>query len=191
MVDSLSLASKNLSNNIQALRKIRGISQGTLAKMAGVPRTTVTYLESGAGNPSLSNLIRIAAAFQIGIEELLQKPRAQCQLVKKEAIPVQKRANGSIQLFKLLPDSIPTMVLDRMEFEPGARMGGVPHTPSTKEYFICLKGEIELIVSGTRYRLSEGDVLAFPGDQPHSYHNPGKTRSECMSVVALVPHGFL
>lgn len=190
MANSLTEVSRNLSYNVQLLRKSRGLSQGSLAKLAGVPRSTITYLESGVGNPSLINLVRVAGALQISIEELLQKPRSQqCQLIPKDSIPFQKRANGMAIVFKLLPDPIPGMELDRMEIQPGGRMGGVPHTPHTKEYLICISGEVEVAVSGTKYRLNSGDVLAFSGDQPHSYHNPGKLRAECVSVVVLAPHG--
>jgi quercetin dioxygenase-like cupin family protein len=82
------------------------------------------------------------------------------------------------------------MELDRMELQPGGRMGGVPHTRNTKEYLICISGETEVMVSGAKYRVSAGDVFAFSGDQPHSYFNPGKTKSECVSVVVLAPHGI-
>lgn len=39
--------------------------------------------------------------------------------------------------------------------------------------------------SGTAYRVQEGDVLAFPGDQAHSYSNTGNRKAVCVSVVAL------
>lgn len=180
---------RNLAANIHALRRSRNLSQSSLATLASVPRSTVTYLESGQGNPSLQNLLRVAGALQVSIEELVQKPRANCQLIKKNEIPAQKRANGMVTLFKLLPDPIPAMELDRMELLPGGRMGGIPHTPNTKEYLICISGLVEIMVNGTKYNISAGDVLAFSGDQPHSYFNPGRLRAECISVVVLTPHG--
>jgi transcriptional regulator with XRE-family HTH domain len=190
MANELSQASRYLSENVQALRRSRGLSQGALARLASVPRTTVTYLESGAGNPSLRNLIRVAGALQVSIEELLRRPRARCQLIRSQDVPVQRRASGMAAVFKLLPDPIPATELDRMELKPGGRMGGIPHTRSTKEYLTCLSGQVEVVVSGERYRLEPGDVLAFPGDQPHSYFNPGRTKADCISVVVLAPHGL-
>ncbi len=189
MVNDLARVSKHLAANIQALRRSRNLSQGSLAKLASVPRSTVTYLESGRGNPSLQNLIRVADALQVSIEELIQKPRSNCQLIRKSEIPAHKRANGMATVFKLLPDPIPAMELDRMELLPGGRMGGVPHTPNTKEYLICISGSVEIMVNGAKYNVSAGDVLAFSGDQPHSYSNPGKFKTECVSVVVLAPHG--
>jgi transcriptional regulator with XRE-family HTH domain len=189
MVNHLSEVSKFLSTNINSLRRSRGLSQSGLAKLASVPRSTVTYLESGTGNPSLQNLIRVAGALQVSIEELLRKPRGNCQLIKKDSIQGQKRANGMVVIFKLLPDPIPAMELDRVKIQPGARMGGVPHTPQTKEYMVCISGQIEVAVSGTKYQVDPGDVLAFSGDQPHSYSNRSEHEAEFVSVVVLAPHG--
>jgi len=59
-----------------------------------------------------------------------------------------------------------------VDFAPDARLGGTPHPPGTREYFTCLEGLVEIIVAGQPHDLNAGDVLAFPGNTPHSYHNP-------------------
>ena len=189
MANALPEISRYLSDNLQNLRRARGMSQGALARLASIPRSTLTHLESGAGNPSLQNLLRIAGGLQVSIEELLQKPRARGQVIRSNEIPAQKRANGMATVFKLLPDRIPAMELDRLELQPGGRMGGIPHTPNTKEYLTCISGQVEVAVGGEKHRLGPGDVLAFPGNQPHSYFNPGKSHAACLSVVVLAPHG--
>jgi len=94
-----------------------------------------------------------------------------------------------VTVFKLLPDPIPGMEIDSMEFQPGSRIGEVPHTSNTKEYLTCISGQLEVLVSGTKYTVNAGDILAFAGDQPHSYSDPGNTKTECVSVVVLAPHG--
>ena len=188
--DTLNPVSLHLANSLTDLRAKRGITQGQLAKLAGVPRSTVAHMESGAGNPTLVNLARIAAALQVSVEELLAAPRASCKLLKNRELSRVKRGNGSTLLTRLLPDPIPGMVIDKMEIEIGGRMGGVPHVAGTKEYFTCVQGEVTVYVGGTRYCVQEGDVLAFPGDQAHSYTNTGRTKAICLSVVALAPAGI-
>jgi transcriptional regulator with XRE-family HTH domain len=182
--------SQKLAYNTSQLRNQRGMTQIELAKLAGIPRSTLTHLESGAGNPSLMNLTKLAGALQVSIEELLATPRAQCKLVKSADLPVLKRSQGQALLYKLLPDPVPGMEFDRLEIEPGARMGGVPHMPGTREYLTCFQGETTVHITGERYRLEAGDVLAFPGDQHHSYQNTGKIRSINLSVVILAPVGI-
>lgn len=190
MDNPLSRISQYLSASMIALRRKRGITQAELARLANVPRSTVTHLESGAGNPSLMNLARIAGALQISIEELLARPRASCKLIRADELPRQRRSQGVATLIKLLPDSIPGMEMDRIEIESGGRMGGVPHVGGTKEYLTVTQGEITLHVAGEAYRVRSGDVLAFPGDQAHSYHNPGSSKAIGLSVVVLAPAGI-
>lgn len=72
-----------------------------------------------------------------------------------------------------------------MELPPRAKMTGIPHTPGTREYLTCESGEIVLVASGEEYRLEAGDVVAFRGDQRHSYVNPGMRAAVAYSVVIV------
>ena len=51
-------------------------------------------------------------ALQVSIEELLSRPRNECELLSPEEVPVQKR--GRTQVFKLLPEKIKGLDVDRM-----------------------------------------------------------------------------
>ena len=75
--------------------------------------------------------------------------------------------------------------MDRIELPTGGRMPGVPHTPGTREYLVCEAGEIALAAAGERWHLHVGDVVAFRGDQRHSYSNPGTRVAIGYSVVVL------
>jgi XRE family transcriptional regulator, regulator of sulfur utilization len=181
--------SKNLAQNVALLRKKRNLTQAGLAKIAGLPRSTLTYIESGQGNPSLQNLAKISAALQVSIEEMLSVPRGRYKLVKEEEISVYNRGQGAVQVYELLPDPIPGMHIDRMEFDLGGRLRGIPHINGTKEYLTCLQGEVTVRTGGETFVVQKGDVLAFPGDQMHSYENTGDVRAICVSVVVLAPSG--
>ncbi len=182
--------SKNLGQNVENLRKKRGLTQGQLSKIAGVPRSTITYVESGVGNPSLKNLTRLSSALQVSIEELLATPRGRFKLVKSKEVVSEKRSQGAVRVFQLLPDPITGMHIDRMEFEIHGRMGGIPHISGTKEYLTCIQGEVTVRTGGQVFRVQKNDVLAFPGDHPHSYENTGENKSICISVVVLAPSGI-
>lgn len=177
--------SKRLAGNLAALRRQRRLTQAMLARHSGVPRSTIANLESGGGNPSLSNLAAVAAALRVSLEELVARPRAECELVRAGDLPVVERGNGSVRLYKLLPDAVPGLQMERMELLPKGFMRGVPHVRGAKEYLTCLEGMVRLAVAGEAHLLKPGDVLAFPGDQPHAYQNPGRTTAAAVSVVAL------
>lgn len=172
-----------LGKNVRTLREARGMTQAQMAKLAELPRATWANLESGAANPTLAVLDRVATAFQVTIEELVAAPRSDAKRYPRAEIPEKLR--GAARIRKLLPDPIPGMEIDRLELPPRAKMAGVPHTPGTREYLTCESGEILLVASGEQYRLAPGDVVAFRGDQRHSYTNPGTRTAIAYSVVVI------
>ena len=172
-----------LARNVRSLREGRALTQAQMAKLASLPRATWANLESGAANPTLAVLDRVATAFQVTIEELVAPTRSEAHHYPKADLPVKLR--GVVAIRKLLPDPIPGMDIDRIELPPNAKMIGVPHTPGTREYLTCEAGAIVLIASGEEYRLSAGDVVAFRGDQRHSYLNQGSRLAVAYSVVVI------
>ena len=175
----------HLAENIVAIREARGLSQAQIARAAGVPRATWTNLESGAANPTLAVLIKVANALQVRLDELLAAPRLPARHLRAAELPVRQR--GEVTVRKLLPEPLPGLEIERMELPRGARMVGVPHTPGTREYLTCERGTVELVVSGERYLLAAGDVVTFRGDQRHSYHNPSASPAVAYSVIAFAP----
>jgi len=176
---------ERLGQNIKQLRSARGLTQAQMSKLSGLPRATWANLESGAANPTLAVLRRVALALQAPIEELIGKPRADVRHYPAGTLPARLR--GAVQVRSLLPDAVPGMVIERMELPPGSRLVGVPHTPGTREYFTCESGEVVLVASGESYALAPGDVVVFRGDQRHSYANPGRRAAVGYSVVVLKP----
>ena len=173
-----------LADNVRQLRGARNRTQLQMAKLAGLPRATWANLESGAANPTLSVLHAAATALGVSLEELLAPPRASGRHYPKAELEVKER--GKVSVRKLLPDPVPGMEIDRLELPPDARMTGVPHTPGTREYLACERGQITLVASGERFELQAGDVVAFRGDQRHSYANLGRAKAIGYSVVMLV-----
>ena len=178
----------NLARNLTSLRHARGLTQGSLAKSSGLPRSTIANLESGGGNPSLAVLVKVAAQLRVPIDELLASPRAKVRKWSAAELPSSAHGRGVTQR-PLVPEPVPEEMLVRMEFAPGAVMAGTPHLPGTREYFSCLRGAVTIFVVGDRYDLAAGDVLAFPGNVPHSYRNPGTAAAMGISVVILAKAG--
>jgi transcriptional regulator with XRE-family HTH domain len=173
----------HLGRNIRQLREARGLTQQQMSKLADVPRATWANLESGEANPTLAVLHRVATAFQVTLEELVATPRSGVAFYPRGTLPEKQR--GAATLYKLLPDAIPGMEIDRMELPPRATITGVPHTPGTREYLTCERGTIVLLAAGERWELGPGDVVAFRGDQKHSYQNPASAAAIGYSVVVL------
>lgn len=179
------MISKTLSFNIKSLRNKLGQSQEMLSQKSGLPRSTIATIESGSANPGLLALVAISNALSVTIDELITPPSPEVSLIKSKQIKKVRKSGGRVLQYKLLPDPIPGMEIDKLEISPGARLRGVPHIAGTREYLNCLQGTVVLFSGGKKFQLTEGDVLSFPGDSPHSYFNPEATISICFSVVTL------
>lgn len=174
-----------IAANIRALRTARGQTQQQMARLSGLPRATWQHLESGAANPTVSVLHKVALALQVSVEELISPPRAACRFYPAGALPTRER--GPVRIAHLLPDPIPGMLIDRMELPSRSAIAGVPHTQGTREYLTCESGELTLTVAGEQWTLRPGDVVVFRGDQRHGYANAGAKTAVGYSVVLLAP----
>ena len=184
MDNLLSKKPENLVQNILLLRKKRKFTQEKLSSIAQIPRSPLTHIESGSGTPSLQNLVKVAHAFIITLEELLAPPKSECQLIKKKDLPQIKRATGAAIIYKLLVSPLPGTEIDKMKLAYGTSIKGNYHIEDTKEYFSCFQGRFKLKVSGETFHLNKGDVLIFPGDQNHS----GISESMAWPLVLVLFH---
>ena len=175
----------NLARNLVALRHARGLTQDAVAKSAGVPRSTIANLESGEGNPSLTVLLKVAGALGVPIDELLGSPRARVRKWSRADVPAQAGGSPGVRLRPLVPERVPEEMLTVMEFAAAGTLRGTPHLPGTLEYFTSLEGRVVIYVAGERYDLSSGDVLAFPGNVPHSYQN-GDAKRDALGVSVVI-----
>jgi len=172
-----------LGRNLKALRAARALLQQRVAALAGIPRATWATLESGAANPTMTVLVRVAGALQVRVDELLAPPRPAGRLYRADALAVRRRGDATVR--DLLPEKLPCVEIGRLALPAGASFVGVPHTTGTREYLTCERGRIALVAGGQTFELAPGDVVVFQGDRRHSYRNPGREPAVGYSVVLL------
>ena len=59
-----------MKNKIEDIRKARGIQQEDFARAMGVSRQTISSLENGRYNPSITLAYKIARYFEMTIEDV-------------------------------------------------------------------------------------------------------------------------
>lgn len=180
--------SRYLAHNLVALRKKKSLSQNRLSSLADIPRSTVTHMESGEGNPSLRNLCKLAAALNVGVEELLSRPCGDCVLLQASEVPVLASSTGKVIVHKLMPDKVRGIEMDRLEIKVHSSMAGQPHMQGSKVYLMTLEGQVTVSVGSEEFCVNKGGVLAFPGDQDHTYRNEGGELAVVLSVVIPIPY---
>lgn len=61
-----------LYNTLKVQRAKLGINQGELGKLAGVSRQTISSIERGEYNPSITLVLKLANIFSVKVEELFE-----------------------------------------------------------------------------------------------------------------------
>jgi transcriptional regulator with XRE-family HTH domain len=94
-----------LGQNVRQLREARGLTQQQVARLAKLPRRTWSHVESGAGNPTLAVLDKVASRAAGADRGADRGARAAGRLYAKDSLRVRRQGDGSIR--QLLPDPIP------------------------------------------------------------------------------------
>jgi transcriptional regulator with XRE-family HTH domain len=66
----------------RAERKRRGLSMNAVAQRGGLSQQMVSYVERKMRNPSLDTMLRMAAALEIDLGEVLQRARRSAARLK-------------------------------------------------------------------------------------------------------------
>ncbi|MGD0067698.1 MAG: XRE family transcriptional regulator [Streptosporangiaceae bacterium] len=156
-----------------ALRRERrqaGLSLTEVARRAGIAKSTLSQLESGAGNPSLETLWAICVALDVPFSRLLDPPRPHTQVIRAGEGPTVAAAQASYQA-TLLAACPPGARRDvyRIAAEPGQPRASQPHGPGVLEHVVIGAGRALVGVAGEAAELGPGDYIRYPGDVPHVF----------------------
>ena len=64
---------KSIGERVRAFRRQKGMTQEQLAEFAALTSVSISFIETGKKNPSLSSVLKIAFVFEITTEELLKE----------------------------------------------------------------------------------------------------------------------
>ncbi|MBB3053262.1 transcriptional regulator with XRE-family HTH domain [Prauserella isguenensis] len=170
-----------LAHIAAALRRERqkaGLSLTELARRAGVAKSTLSQLESAAGNPSVETLWALSVALDVPFALLVQPARPQVQLVRAGEGP-RFAADRADYLATVLSTCPPNARRDLylITAEPGPARESDPHMPGVVEHVVLSTGRALVGPSDDPAELAPGDYIAYPGDLPHVFEalDPGTT----------------
>lgn len=156
-----------------ALRRERdrvGLSLSELAKRAGIAKSTLSQLESGAGNPSVETLWALGVALGVPFSRLVDPPRPPVRVVRFGEGPYLHSDQSSYRaaLISACPPSARRDIyLVTMSSDNGRH--SVPHMPGTVEHLVVSTGRVLAGPADEPVELGPGDYLSYPGDVPHLY----------------------
>ncbi len=173
---------QTIAQNIIQGRRARGWSQQDLATQSQVSRRMIGMVESGENNVSLATLGHLAAALGLTFSELVadhqQAGTAPLGTPSKGLQLWQGSLPGTrVDLLQSFP-ATRSVELWRWTIAPGDQYHGEPDLPGYREMLYVVSGELTLEQNGTTQRISAGNSIVFPTDQPYKFMNLRNTRLE-------------
>ncbi|OKK14815.1 DNA-binding protein [Streptomyces sp. CB00455] len=172
-----------IAASLRAERLRTGLSLTEVARRAGLAKSTLSQLESGAGNPSLETLWALCVALEIPFSRLLAAPRPRVQVIRAGEGPAVGSTQSDYRA-TLLSASPPGARRDvyGVVAEPGPHRASAPHLPGVVEHVVISSGRALVGTAAEPVELHPGDYICYPADVPHVFQalEPG-TRAVLVS----------
>ena len=177
---------EDIAKRLKAFRRANRMTLKQLAQKAGCTDAYLSQLERGRANPSIMILKRIASALQVKVVDFfLDNGSMENDIVVKEKERVDihfRQGNAKIQmLVRNIRDKRMQPFYTTIEPHGGSK-GSYSHIG--EECGIVLKGQLEINLNGRSFRLKKNDSFYFSSQEPHSWFNPGKTKTVVIWVVS-------
>lgn len=159
-----------IAASIRRERERSGLSMAELARRAGIAKSTLSQLESGAGNPSVETLWALGVALNVPFSRLVDPPRPAVKVIRAGEGPVthSERADYAATVLSSCPPNARRDIY-RIEAQPGETRASDPHMPGTVEHVMIGSGRALVGPTEAPVELGPGDYVSYPGDAPHVF----------------------
>jgi transcriptional regulator with XRE-family HTH domain len=180
---------EEIGQRLKAIRLERGLSQRHLARLSGVANATISQIEAGRLNPTVSMLKKVLDGFPISMGEFFSGGADTPERIFFRADELTEIADGGIS-FRQVGANLRSKSIQLIKecYQPGAGTGKHAIRHEGEECGIVLTGMLEVTVAGQRAILRSGDAYYFKSSQPHRFHNPGN--EACELITACSPPTF-
>lgn len=174
------------------LRDIRtrlGVSQRQLARVSGVANATISQIEAGKLNPTVSMLKKVLDGIPISMSEFFADDVDFAERIFFRSDELTEIAEGGVS-FRQVGASLHNKSIQFLKecYQPGAGTGRHEITHEGEECGLILSGRLEVTVADQVAVLTAGDAYYFRSDQPHQFHNTGN--EPCELISACTPPSF-
>jgi DNA-binding transcriptional MerR regulator/quercetin dioxygenase-like cupin family protein len=176
---SASAANPGLGARLRRERMRRGFSLSDVAGQVGVSVGFLSALERSQTSASVGTLRKLANFYSINILSLFGQTNGGSPIVR----PKDRRVLGAGPGVRMELLATGDLVMEPHLFRiaPG-RGSGEAYTHEGEEFLYVLRGELEIALDGTKYRLKAGDSLYFDSSTSHHWVNPGKRNAEILWI---------
>ena len=180
---------QDVGRRLRDVRTRVGLSQRQLARQSGVANATISQIEAGKLNPTVSMLKRVLEGIPINLSEFFADDAETDEQVFFRAEDLTEIAEGNVS-FRQVGSNLRSRAIQFLHerYQPGAGTGKHELTHDGEECGIVLKGRLQVTVGDQTTVLRAGDAYYFKSNQPHNFHNPGN--EPCELISACTPPSF-
>jgi transcriptional regulator with XRE-family HTH domain len=162
-----------VGERVRAARRERGLSVGALAAAAQVGKGSLSEIENGSRNPTMSTLYALAGALGVPLATLIaDQPGARIT------------APGVVaRLLDVSRDGGQTVEVYRLSLEPGVHYDSPAHGPGVVEHLLVTAGRVRAGRPGQETEAGPGQAAQWVSDVPHFYTALGPDPMESVLVI--------
>lgn len=176
-----------LGRRVKKLRQERGWSLEELAASSGVSRSMLSEIERERANPTLTVTFRIARAFGMTLQDLIESagaPASTIQVIRADDRAQVFRSDRQCQIRTLSPLNLEKDVeFYELRLKSGGALNSQPHFEGTREFLTVEEGSVRIESADSSEVLSKGDSGTYRADVPHAIVNTGKAEAVVFLVV--------
>lgn len=180
---------QQIGRRLRDVREQLALSQRQLARQSGVANATISQIESGKLNPTVSMLKRILDGIPISLGEFFADEFELHEKVFFRASELIEIADGGVS-FRQVGTNLGNRAIQLLKecYQPGSGTGKHAMTHEGEECGIILSGRLEVTVGEETAVLSKGDAYYFRSNSPHQFRNTGN--EPCELITACTPPTF-
>ncbi|WP_235908718.1 helix-turn-helix domain-containing protein [Roseiconus nitratireducens] len=185
-VSSIEDLTANACRRVRQLRAQRDWSLDELSSRCRVSRSMLSEIERGRANPTLAVALRIAQAFEITLDELVDSdsPRSRIEVIRGNDPHYQFRRDEECEVRTLSPlQREKDVEIYEVKLARGGALRSSAHFEGTREFLTVIKGNVQVESDASTETLRAGDSANYFADQPHAIVNRGKGEATIYLVV--------
>lgn len=162
---------------LRGLRQARNTTLAALARETGLTASTLSRLENGKLRPTLEQLLPLAQAHGVPLDDLVAAPptgdpRVHLRPVRRGGlvmVPLTKRPGG-IQGYKVIYPPVGRAPTRELQSHEGY------------EWFYVLDGDVQCVLGERVFRLGAGEAAEFDTRVPHWIGSAGRRSAEVLAL---------
>jgi len=146
----------------------------------------LSQIEQDKVNPTVAVIMKIAAALQVNISDLLDQPAKKgiLRIIRHDDPAYTYRSDQCCNIRTLSPLSLEKSIeFYSVSLEPDGVIKSEPHFPGTEEILHVTRGKVTVTSGQETIELVHGDSAHYRADVEHCITNNSRSRSEFFLVV--------